>query len=437
MPEKFTPTELKNLMALANEPAGIDLRNAFTKGEYDRRLRGLRDEMKHRGLAAVLLASPESQCWLHGYQSRWYRTGSSTEWPPLNFTTVTSTQMLLFDSEDHRQLVHLTSVVKDDDFRPVDEFGINEVHLEVVDAIGLGRRDLCGIEMWSPRQNAATTQNLCAHIATKGAATEDVSIMMRKLQLIKSDEEMTVMRDAATILDTAYDHLTEVLTRRDANMTERWAWAEFELAMAKAGGETAALHNTVARTRNFYHALSTSRVLGAGQFHADPSAVRHRYHVNAARQYFIEDATTTAPKELLRAGKVAAAAIDVINSNAHVGMEFRTLAQLLQEHYEDNGLWDGRDWLGGYQLGISFTPDWVGEFIWNVDAANEPDAYFETQDPGDRTPRQPKLIQKGLVTNFESYVGGAGLIETIAFQDNGVEVLTKGTPRELHVIGRR
>lgn len=118
-------------------------------------------------------------------------------------------------------------------------------------------------------------------------------------------------------------------------------------------------------------------------------------------------------------------------------MEFRELAGILKGYYQRNGLWDKRDWIGGYQMGISFTPDWVGEFVWNVDEDNEPNNYFETQDRQDPTPKQKKQIKPGLVTNFESYVGGAGLIETIVFKEKGIDVLTQAIPGKLRVLEGR
>lgn len=436
--QNFTEAELAILDTYIDET--VALPKAFEQDEYDERLKKLRKAMADRGLDVVLLASPESQCWLHGYQARWYRTGSTTEWPPLNFTAVTSGDLVLFDSEDHQKLVHLTSVIKDDDFVAVKKFDLDGAHQQLIETMTKDRDHLkpgskWGIEMWSPRQNAATTDNLRGHLITDAQAKlEDVSIMMRNLQRIKTEKEIAVMKRAAVTLKDAYIHLTALLHR---GMTEMQAWAEFETAMAIRDGETAALHNTFAKTRNYYHALSTTRKIGAGQFHADPSAVLHRYHVNAARQFFLTAPHLPAPTELMKASDVAAGAVNVIHEHAQADMEFRELASILKGYYQRNGLWDKRDWIGGYQMGISFTPDWVGEFVWNVDEDNEPNNYFETQDRHDPTPKQKKQIKPGLVTNFESYVGGAGLIETIVFKEKGIDVLTQAIPGKLRVLEGR
>lgn len=422
------------------------LDNPFSHIQYDLRKRALIAEMERRKLGFVLLSSPESQCWLHGYQARWYRTGSPTVWPPLNFTAVTAAgDMLLFDSEDHEKLMRHTSILPEKDWRYITDPRLDKVHAFVIHEV---RRlyqpptffDGWGIEKWSPRQNYATTTDLVSHLKSYGRV-EDVSVTMRKLQRLKSEAELNVMRKAGRLLDAAYEKVTPML---HPDMTEIQVWAELEKAMAYyqdlsgeadqvRGGETAALHNTIARTRHYYHALSTSRKIGYGQLHADPSAVLHRYHVNTARQFYLLKPGEARPSNLVHASEVAAGALEVIEQRAETGMKFAELASHLRKHYEDHGLWGRKDWIGGYQLGISFTPDWVGEFVWNVDKHEDTTDYVDTYDPEDHATKEQKIIRSNLVTNFESYVDGAGFIDTIVFKDKGIEVLSR-TPRTVQFI---
>jgi Xaa-Pro dipeptidase len=48
----------------------------------------------------------------------------------------------------------------------------------------------------------------------------------------------------------------------------------------------------------------------------------------------------------------------------------------LTGYYKDVGLWDERWWVGGYELGLAFPPDWVGEFVYEPDMA-DPAATFQ------------------------------------------------------------
>lgn len=388
--------------------------HAFSTEEYASRLNKLRTSMAKARIDVVLLSSPESQCWLHGYQARWYRAGSSTEWPPVNFTAVhvDEDSLIVFDTADHARLIAFTSIATDVRHPTSDDPSLKSVHGFILNELASNGwlSGTWGLEKWSPRQNATTTEHL--ESALRGqVAVLDVSVMMRDLQRIKSDAEIRVIREASRILDAGYAHLLSNNLQQD--MTEIEVWAELELAMARAGGETAGLHDTISRTRNYCHAFSSTRRIGHGQLLADPCGVKHRYHANTARQFYLGEP----PKDLVEASDVAAGAVDVLRDVAKPGISFATVSAQLREYYRSLGLWKLRDWIGGYQIGIAFPPDWVGEFNWNVEL-DEHDKY----------------VEHGLVTNFESFVGAAGHIDTVVFLNEGVEVLSE-TPRRLLVVG--
>lgn len=395
----------------------------FTPEEYSRRLIKLRRAMEQAKIDVALLSSPESQCWLHGYQARWYRTGSTTEWPPCNFTAVhrEKDDLIVFDSSDHAELIGFTSIAKDikhfdNPERPEDaDASLEGVHGFVVNELRskgwLSGR--LGLEKWSPRQNAATSEDLVSRLKDY-VQLEDVSKMLRDLQRIKSGLELEVMREASSILDDAYEHLMK--KRLDVGLTEIQVWAELEWAMAQHGGETAGLHNTVSRTRSYCHALSSTRSIGPGPLLLDPCGVKHRYHVNTARQFYLG----TPPDEFVKASYIAAGAIDELKEVARPGKSFADVSDHLRGYYRASGLWDLRDWIGGYQLGIAFPPDWVGEFNWNVELEGE-------------HKENTKFVEEGLVTNFESFVGGAGFIDTVVFHKDHVEVLSRLRQQFVHV----
>jgi Xaa-Pro aminopeptidase len=414
---------LEEYMNATNEP-----RIAFSRTEYADRMRKVREEMDRRKIDVMLLSAPESQCWLHGYQARWYRTGSTTNWPPVNYTVVSADgDMFVIDTPDHERLVEFTSIATFVETTSADP-GLHSMNAALVEFLDHERllEGKFGIEMWSPRQNAAVTADLISKLTSAFVTVEDVTISMRNLQLLKSEAEIEKMDEAGSILDSAYAHLVDGVPKLSRFATEIEVWAELEYAMAKRGGESAGLHNTVARTRNYYHALSTRRTLGAGQIHLDPSSVVDRYHVNTARQFFIRDSDQNIllPRIVSDASKVAADAVDIVLAEATIGESFASVSEKLRKHYIDSGFWDYRDWIGGYQLGISFTPDWVGQFIWNVDKADEDNAPL-MRDPGDPDDPGEKIVGEGLVTNFESYVGGAGLIDTIVFSKHGNRTFSK------------
>ncbi len=391
----------------------IEPQHAFSAEEYASRLNKLRRAMTKARIDVVLLSSPEAQCWLHGYQARWYRAGSTTEWPPVNFTAVhvDNDSPIVFDSTDHARLIRFTSIATDIRHPISEDPSLQSVHAFIVDELAAKGwlPGTLGIEKWSPRQNAVTTEHLISLLGDSVRVT-DISVMLRDLQRIKSEAEINVIREASRILDIGYAHLLSNNLHPD--MTEIEVWAELELAMARAGGETGGLHDTISRTRNYCHAFSSTRRIGHGQLLADPCGVKHRYHANTARQFYLGEP----PKDLVDASNIAAAAFEVLKDVAKPGISFATVSARLREYYQSFGLWQLRDWIGGYQLGIAFPPDWVGEFNWNVEL-DEHDKY----------------VEHGLVTNFESFVGGGGHIDTVIFLKEGTEVLSN-TPRQLLVV---
>ena len=45
--------------------------------------------------------------------------------------------------------------------------------------------------------------------------------------------------------------------------------------------------------------------------------------------------------------------------------------------HDEHGLWDERGWIGGYEMGISFLSDWVGNFVYDLllpEGSGRPDA---------------------------------------------------------------
>jgi len=85
--------------------------------------------------------------------------------------------------------------------------------------------------------------------------------------------------------------------------------------------------------------------------------------------------------------------------------------------------WEDRGFIGGYEMGIAFPPDWVGNFIYDVSSEENIDRSFEP----------------GTVVNYENQfflprqVGLYFMIESIAFGADDAHLLSN-VPYELTVI---
>jgi hypothetical protein len=98
------------------------------------------------------------------------------------------------------------------------------------------------------------------------------------------------------------------------------------------------------------------------------------------------------------------------------------LNRAARAYYEDVGIWRERHWLGGYEMGIAFPPDWVGNFVYEYHDAATTDVFMP-----------------GAAVNFESVffmprmTGTTWLIDTIVFRWDDAALLSR-EPYDLCIV---
>lgn len=384
----------------------------FTREEYARRLERTRAAMAAAGLDLLLVSSPEGMCWLHGYAARWYRTQAATIWPPLAVTVVhvDHDEPVHFDFPREQALISATSVARDVRLYPpaADELAGGTRHLAgaLADAGWLPGR--VGMEWWSPVPNRAVSEAVEAALAARGARVADASRLVRGLRRVKSPAELALIERAAAIADVGVEAAHAALA---PGRTELEVWAEMMRAMVAAGGEPAAIHELVhAGALGGGHALSSRRRLRAGDLVlADPCGVVDRYHANVARAFVLGE---PAP-EAVRLLDLAAGAVDVLCAVAKAGTPQRDVNRALRDYYRDCGIWELQTWAGGYELGLSMPPDWVGEATFSA-AEEEPDG----------------VVEAGTVTSFHSNFH-LPFVDTVVFERDGARTLSRLPPGPL------
>jgi Xaa-Pro dipeptidase len=395
---------------------------AFSHQEYDARLARVRAAMAAAGLDMLVVSSPSSMCWLHGYQSRWYKTESSTGWPPMQCSVVhvDHDRLLHFDVGGHERLLRKTSAARDLRLDPGDaghpgsawassgsaslRFMLGELRAEG------WLRGTVGLEMWSPVPNRAVSDMVESALVENGCRVRDASAVLREARRIKSPAEIAAIERAAHACDAGLLALQQGLR---PGMSELEAWSLLMSGMTAAGGEPAALHECVyVGTNHIGHTYSSRRRIAAGDLiSADPCGVVNRYHANVARQLSLGEPEP----EAVRLAAIEGGAYAVIRSVAKAGTPVRDVNRALREYFIDAGAWELRNWIGGYELGVSMPPDWVGQWFFSA----EDDA---TED----------VIEAGVVTNFESMTAFF-MIDTVVFEENGARTLSK-LPAELLVV---
>lgn len=386
----------------------------FSAEEYASRLSALRAAMFENGIDVAIITAPDTMAWLHGYRSRWYRQHTSTSLPPAQCTVVhvSDGEPFIIDSRYHDGLVAATSTVRD--FRPVP--GSSDFHEPSLadyvsflgDQVSPWRGSVIGLELWSCIPSPAVSRVIESMLVSLGCRVTDVSLPFRDIRRLKTAAEIQKIERAQAACDAGVFALREQVT---PEMSGIEAWAIWNLAMVRAGGEPAALHETVASGRETWsiHSLSSREPLGDSDlFYPDMAASYDGYHARGTRPLSFGTPST----DLGRFAHVAAGVYDVIGEHGLVGTPWRTLFGHVREFLASNGVEGG---VCGYELGLSVPPtDFVGEFTWNIHQDID------------------GVIEAGLVTNFESF-NEVILVDTVVFEDNGPRFLSS-LPRDVMVV---
>lgn len=389
---------------------------AFPDAEYAARQQAFRTAMNAAGVDAVVVTAPDTMAWLHGFRSRWYRQHTATGLPPMQCTVIGTHDDALFMIEVsyHRELVTATSCVTD--IRVLGAGLNHEPDLDdyvtfLIDQLnGVSATPMTvGLELWSCVPSPAVSRRVEAALERTGHRVVDVTLPVRLLRRRKSPAEILMLEKAQAACDAGLLALREQVT---AGTTELQAWAIYSAAAVAAGGEPAALHETVAAgpLMPSLHRISSRRPIGAGRvFHADAATSYLGYHARATRPYVIGQP----PPQLHELTALAAGAYDVLRAVGRVGTPWRDLTKALREYVAGTGVDGGAS---GYEMGITVPPaDWVNELLWSSD--------HDTTDG---------VIEANTVTNFETW-NVVALVDLVVFEEAGPRVLS-AVPPELIVV---
>lgn len=395
---------------------------AFPRREFQERLMRLKAAMRTNGLDIVILSSPESMYYISGYKNEWYQSQSSTVWFPTSGIAVHVDRpgFIFFEVEEEYLLVRHTSVA--DDIRI---FGDEELQSGIPGWIVKELRNdgwlpgKVGLEMWSYRPNRMVSEIVQKEFEKEGCVVVDCTKVVRGLRRMKSPLEIECIEKAAKIGEIGIKACTESLR---PGVTELEVWGEIMAAMARAGGENPSITIPVASGPRscLLHALVNTRKIRRGeQVITDLCGVYKRYHVNYARTFSLGRPSASVKKGV----HLAAGAFEVLEDLIRPNLPVAVLLDTMKEYYTRVGIEKRKWWWGGYELGLSFPPDWVGEFV-----------YESSIDPND------ERFVPGTVVNYESnfYLpNGAGmavLIDTVVFKKSSAKILGRNIPFDVITV---
>ena len=392
----------------------------FSTKEYDDRRRRLQSLMLDEDVEVIVATSPATICWLTGYAMRWYGSGSSTKLPPVRCLVLHAEheQPFLIDRASYEGLARLTSCVADFRGLPQPDPNQEPTAREFTDfLVSCLEREgwlggTVGLELYSWVPSPAVAEVMVDRLRAKSAAVIDATRLARRARQIKSAAELEKIERAQECCDAG---LRALQLGARPTMSGLEAWQVYMEGVVAAGGEPSAMDETIfAGPMAPTGALLNSHapLSGYGYFLADVAASVDRYHSRLTRPYSFGPA----PAELVRLTEIAAGALEVVRTEGGAGSQFATLKRALRDYYSDAGFAAGEYYAGGYELGLSFAPDWMGELYW------------ASEDPDDDS-----TIPAGLVTHFES-ITFAPIVDTVVFEAGGARTLSR-LPEQILIVG--
>jgi len=386
----------------------------FHGDEYAQRLRRLRDEMERRGLDLLYVTSPPNLYYLTGYSSVWFDGRNPTG---LAVPLDESVSPVMFDTWDHQPnwpptIVDGVTYGEEGFYYPS---SIDVIATELDARRLLGR---VGLELWSWAPAGPVLRHLEERLASAGAAeVVDGSFVVDHVRLVKSGAEIACTRRALEIADAALTAVAEALA---PGATEKELMGLMYAQIGKLGGDEPGIRMMVhgGPNSNHFHAPASERPIQAGELlQIDMSAAYAHYHGNTARAFCIGgDPFWESAYEKL--GDIRDATVAEIRP----GDPTMKLQRAMDDAVDAAGLRDLVWWVGGYVLGASMPPDWVGHIYLNDEEG------FEAG-----------VFEPGFVANWEIQLEdipahkGVGLIDTMIMTSDGIDVPTR-MPARITVV---
>lgn len=396
----------------------------FPMQEYQNRLNKVRKAMDDRGIELLYLTSPESMYYISGLNMVWYTANSSSMWDDNKATGIAihvdSDDFILFQMADEDSLVQASTCAREVRIKAETDIGVlaGKRYEGPVrgksDIMDLIIKDLkeknwlgctVGLELGCYRPPTRVSLKFQEKLKSQGCTIVDGTDIVAKIRSKKSPMELNYIRKAAAIADIGHKAIADHLK---AGMTELEIVGLHTQAMMAAGGESMAIVEMVRSGLGKVwsgHPPASRRIVMPGEpIAVDLSGVYNRYHANTGRFYHIGEPRKQYAAEYHKGNAMVMKEVRrILKPNMQVKAFFNELIRC----YKELGIWDTQTFVGGYEMGIAFPPDWCGEFVY--------DAFLD--DNGAR-------FEPGMTINFET---GLGVIEPIIFTEETVEYPSKTT----------
>ena len=394
----------------------------FADEEFAGRLTRIRAAMAEAEIDCLFLSSPESMYYVSGYVCMWYHTESPMEWQATNGIAVhvDHDRFIHFETEREAVLTRTFSCSRDTRYFPRSSYRDGTAFVAAELRAEGWLEGAVGLEMYAMRPNRAVSDRFQAAFEAAGARVVDGSRVTREVRWLKSPAEIECLKESCRIASVGLKRAAKVLR---PGATELEVQGEIVRAMAAAGGEPQAMTMPVlsGKKSNAAHALATRRRMRAGETVAiDVAGVHKRYHMNCARTFSLGEPAADVGDVCARSAGVMEVVRDCLRPNLPV----RELNEKVKAYYEEQDLWTSRGWIGGYEMGIAFPSDWVGDMVYDPLSEKNADRLFE---PGAAVNHEIQIF-------MPRHAGQFFVIESLLFEDDKASFATPDVPYDLIVV---
>ncbi|KAA3447931.1 hydrolase [Mesorhizobium sp. SARCC-RB16n] len=380
----------------------------FPRSEYLRRLAAVKTEMRRLEIEVLVIGNSSDITYLTGYTAR---SGYVPQALVISLNEEEPT--FLLRRQDAPAAVHQTFLERGKVFG-YPETLIGNPDRDGFDAVidflhELGAADR-GVGVQLGYLSAKSARKFESRLPN--ARIVDCSHSVAWIRMIKSDFEITLMREAAAIADAGVSKAAEVIRPgvREADVMAEVAAQLARGANGKAGTDLASMYFCSSPRTGTCHIRWSEDVIHPGsQINLEVGGVRHGY-VSAIMRTF----SVGAPSDRLRRlHEAEVAGLEAALATVRPGSTCSDVANAFYRTIEKSGF--HKDSRCGYAIGI----DW-----------SEPTASLKD---GDMTELKPNMTFHLMLGNWIEEDFGYVISETFRVTDSGCEVLTK-SPRELFEV---
>jgi Xaa-Pro aminopeptidase len=383
----------------------------FSREEFTSRLEKVKGAMATRGIDILLVTDPSNIYYLTGYDAWSFYTPQAVIVAADEDLPIWTGRFM--DAASARRTTYLPdaciqpypdSYVQSPDRHPF------ELLAKLLESKGWAGKAL-GVEMdsyyYPARSHAVLTRSL------PNAKFKDADLLVNWVRIVKSDQEISYIREAAKIVERALARAVEVIEpgRRECDVVAEIYKAQMS-GTEQYGGvyTTSPPHFCVAERAREPHAVWTDRPLQMGTpINLELAGCRHRYHGPISRTIYLGQ-----PPKSYR--DLAAGVVEGLNAALEAvkpGTTCEDIEATWRRTIAKRGI--EKESRIGYPIGIGFPPTW-GERTASLR-------------PGDRTVLQPNMAFH-MMTGIWAEETGVTITQAFRVTDTGHEPLT-AVPREL------